>query len=172
MVREKKTKAAFLVISLIAIALSVADIFLPIPLQSVGIGSGSSFPNSFIYHFFHANIFHAILNVWCLLTIAFIYDAKAWQLILGYVIASLIPGYLCCTTVTAQPTIGLSGICFTLMGLIIPNVKRKLYYNICVFTFIAIGFFFPYVNASLHLRCYVVGLLVGFLNTPIYHEEA
>ena len=42
--------------------------------QTVGIYAGSNMPERLLYPFFHTNMFHALLNSWCLLSIIFIYD--------------------------------------------------------------------------------------------------
>ena len=80
------------------------------------------------------------------------------------------------------PTVGLSAVCFSLLGQIAFQVKRKLYYQVWVLSFVAIGFMLPslcsvcgYIIAApnniLHLYCYVVGLLVGFLNSPAHEKK-
>lgn len=63
-------------------------------------------------------------------------------------------------------TVGISGFIFALLGTISLQ-SRKWYLNIAVIgSFIAIGFFVPGINATLHLYCYLAGLLVSVLTTP------
>ena len=184
MVRKKKTKAAVLIISAVIVALSIVHLVIPIPLQQLGIGKGAALSSRLTYHFFHANLIHSSLNAWCLLSLAFIYDITAWELLIAYTIASSYPidtitSFTCqlsivncqLSIVNCQlPTVGLSGICFALIGQVQYRVQRKLYYSTCVCAMIALGFFFPNANALLHLYCYVVGLMVGFLNSPLPHH--
>lgn len=171
MVRNKKTKVVTLVISFAIVAMSIVQLVITIPLQQVGIVKGAALYTRLTYHFFHANLIHASLNAWCLLSLAFIYDITAWELLIAYAIASSYPidtiCSLCGNTVSVLPTVGLSAICFALIGQVQYRVRRKLYYSTCVCAMIAIGFFFPNANALIHLYCYVVGLMVGFFNSPL-----
>ena len=128
-----------------------------------------------VYHFFHANIVHASINGWCLMSLAFIYNISAYELFLAYAIASSYPIDFFCSVfgdeIAAMPTVGMSGICFAIMGQVAFRVVRKLYYNSCVCAIIAVGLFFPNANTLLHLYCYVIGLVPGFLNSPMPHAE-
>lgn len=180
MVRKKKTKTAVLIISAVIVALSIVHLVIPIPLQQLGIGKGAALSSRLTYHFFHANLIHSSLNAWCLLSLAFIYDITAWELLIAYAVASSYPidtlysiSYQLSIInyhIPDLPTVGLSGICFALIGQVQYRVQRKLYYSTCVCAMIALGFFFPNANALLHLYCYVVGLMVGFFNFPLPHH--
>lgn len=139
-----------------------------------GIANGSPLIPRLTYHFFHANLIHASLNAWCLLSLAFIYDITAWELFISYAIASSYPIDTLTNVLNGLPvetntlpTVGLSAICFSLIGQVQYRVQRKLYYSTCVCAMIVIGFFFPNANALIHLYCYVVGLMVGFFNSPL-----
>lgn len=115
------------------------------------------------YSFFHASLLHAAINAWCFISILFIYDVTWWRIAVAYLIAVSAPDVVLSST----PTVGLSAVCFALLGSIAFQVKRKLYYNGCMALYIVLGFLFPLVNGWLHLYSYVAGLLVGSLNMPI-----
>ena len=59
--------------------------------QTVGIYAGSNMPERLLYPFFHTNMFHALLNSWCLLSIIFIYDIGIGRLLSAYMIAVTVP---------------------------------------------------------------------------------
>lgn len=129
----------------------------------IGVFKGCNILQRLVYSFFHASFVHAAVNAWCFVSILFIYEVLWWRLITAYMIAVAAPDIVLSIT----PTVGLSAVCFALLGMIAFQVKRKLYYNGYMALYIAIGFLFPHVNGWLHLYSYVAGLLVGFLNMPI-----
>lgn len=131
--------------------------------QSVGIFTDADILQRLTYSFFHASLLHALINIWCLLAIVFIYDVSSIKLLVAYLIAVVAPGCV----LHNIPTVGLSAVCFALFGSIAFQVRRKLYYNACIIFYIALGFLFPLVNGWLHFYSYVAGLLVGFLSMPI-----
>lgn len=137
--------------------------------HSVGIYVGCEVQGRMLYPFFHANILHAALNVWCLLSLVFIYDIKMWRLLITYVIAVTIPITALSSLVggMTSPTVGLSGVVFALFGTISFEVIRKWYYQAWMIGYLILGFLFPATNAWLHLYCYLVGFLVALLNKPI-----
>lgn len=131
--------------------------------SAVGVSSGCNILQRLGYSFFHTSLIHAAVNAWCLISILFLYDVAWWHIIVAYLIATFAPDVVLSST----PTVGLSAVCFALLGMIAYQVKRKLYYNCCMAIYIALGFLFPFVNGWLHLYCYVAGLFVGFINMPI-----
>lgn len=136
---------------------------------AVGLYSGCGLTGRFLYHFFHANIFHAVMNVWCLLSVVFIYEVSAWRLLTAYIVASLIPidTLSLITDGFGTPTVGLSGIVFVLFGAISFEVGRKIYYQAWMLFYLAVGFLFPNTNAWIHLYCYMVGFVIALLTKPI-----
>lgn len=154
----EKATALIIVACIITVALTVLPDW-----NAVGVYDGCPPLRRLTYHFFHASLLHAILNAWCFLSVMFIYDISWRRLILAFVIASTIPDF----ALSSAPTVGLSAVCFVLLGFLAVQAQRKLYYNGCMALYIAVGFLFPPVNGWLHLYSYVAGLLVGFLNMPI-----
>lgn len=164
MVQGKETKVASLVLTLIVFCL----LCLPIDVSAVGVSQGCTLWQRLCYSFFHANIIHAAVNCWCLLSICFARPISIWQLVVAYIIASTYPiDTLSAWYGNQLPTVGLSGVIFALLG-IISVMSRKWWLNVAIIgSFIMAGFFLPHINATLHLYCYLVGLLVGLFTTPI-----
>ena len=159
MVSGKETKAASLVLTIVIAVL----LLLPIDVKAAGMSQGCSLWQRMCYPFLHASILHAAVNCWCLLSIVFNRTIMMWQLMAAYVIAVSYPSVWMGQTVT----VGLSGMLFALLG-IISVMSRKCYLNVAVIgSVILFGYLFPNINASLHLYCYLVGLMVGLLTTPI-----
>lgn len=115
------------------------------------------------YPFAHANFLHAAVNAWCLLSLVFSYNVSSWQCLAAYAIAVAVPSFV----LTAQPVVGLSGVCFALIGLMSFSVRRRLYYQAWAAAALAIAFFFSNAAALLHLWCYAMGVLMAALTTPI-----
>lgn len=158
--KTKTAKATALLITIIVLALSwqgSAD------WSAVGIYEGCPLRTRLLYPFYHANLLHALLNTWCLLSVVFIYDISLWRLSLAYIIAAAVP--LCCLHDT--PTVGLSGIVYALFGSISFEVGRRLYYQLWMLFYIAIGLLFPNTNVWIHLYCYLAGCAVALLNKPV-----
>lgn len=153
-------KATSLLGSIILCCLALSDIE---DWSTVGIFIGCGLEGRLLYPFYHANLLHAALNIWCLLAVVFIYDISIWRLCCAYAIAISIPTF--CLSVI--PTVGISGILFALFGSISFEVERKGYYQLLMIAYIIIGFLFPNTNAWIHLYCYLAGCMVALLNKPI-----
>lgn len=160
MVRHKEAKNAALLTAVIIILMPFT--FAP-DWSVVGITDGSPLATRFVYSFFHASTFHAIINAWCLLSIVFLYDVSIWRLLTAYIVATIVPGFL----LSEVPTVGLSCVCYFLLGSLFFEVKRKFYFMSSMALYIAVGFLFPSVNAVIHVYGYLAGLLVGLLNAPL-----
>lgn len=148
-----QTKTAALVLSLALLILSVFDA----PAACI-LHPGCGITARLGYHFFHANVFHAICNIWCLLAIAFYYDIEDWELLLAFLIAASVPSW--CLTLKA---IGFSGICFALMGIVFYKVARKRYYLSWIIPVVAAGFIIPGMAAGVHLYCFFIGITVSLV---------
>ena len=59
---------------------------------------------------------------------------------------------------STQITVGLSGINYALMALIIPQVAQPRPYVLTVLAYILVGFLFPNCNNLLHLYCFLLAL--------------
>ena len=160
MVRQKEAKTTALIIAVLTLILS----FIYIPdWTMIGVARDCPLAARIVYSLFHASPIHAIINAWCLLSIVFIYEISIWRLLIAYIVAVVVPDFL----LSEVPTVGLSCVCYFLLGTLIFEVRRKLYFISCIVLYIAVGFLFPSVNAVIHIYGYIVGLMVGLLNTPV-----
>lgn len=159
---EKATCLAIASLSIIMSLLHIAD------WHSVGIYSHCPFYCRLIYPFFHANIFHALLNCWCFIAVVFIYDITILRLLIAYIIAVTFPiDFVSSLAHSSSVTVGMSGVIYTLFGSISFNVERKLHYQSLMLFYVCIGFIMPGTNALIHLYCYICGLVIALLNKPI-----
>lgn len=159
MVQGKEEKVAVLILTALVIVLSL----LPATRDTFGLSKGCTVMARLCYPFVHANIFHALANCWCLLSLAFIYNVTRKQLLPAYIIAITFPTAF----ITGIPIVGMSGMCFALFGMMALRVRRKLYFQFWVLLFLAVGFLFPGAAVWLHLWCYVLGFVFGLLTTPL-----
>lgn len=168
MAQETLTRATSLAL---AAAIILIYIFVDISPQRVGIMQSVSFCNRLTYSFFHVSFLHAFMNIWCMLSVAFTFPISIWSLLMAFAVAASFPVDMLCDIspmfAFAVPTVGLSGVCFALMGRISFMVRRKWYYQAWLAFYLLLGFIFPNTNGWLHLYCYLMGMAIGFLNKPI-----
>lgn len=118
MVRQKEAKNAALLTAVVILLMS----FTYVPdWSAVGVAEGCPLAARLVYSFFHASPVHAVVNAWCLLCIVFLYDVSIWRLLTAYIVAVAVPGFL----LSEVPTVGLSCVCYFLLGSLIFEVKRK-----------------------------------------------
>lgn len=160
MVRQKNAKSATLLTAAVVLLMSLT--YIP-DWSMVGVADSAALTARLVYPFFHASFLHAAVNVWCLLSIVFIHDVSLWRLLAAYVAAVLVPGFL----LSDVPTVGLSCVCYFLLGSLLFEVERKMWFLFCMAIYIAVGFLLPSVNALVHLYGYLAGLMVGMLNAPL-----
>ena len=153
-----QTKTATLLLSLALFILSFFDA----PQQCM-LQPGCGITGRLCYHFFHANVFHAICNIWCLLALAFYYDIEDWELLLAFIIAATVPAF-------EAPAIGFSGVCFALMGIVYYKVARKRYYLSWIIPIVAVGFIVPGIAAMLHFYCFIIGITAALVYSLFKHE--
>lgn len=158
--KKKAAKAMSLLVSILVFCLSLQDMT---DWYAVGIYIGCGLGCRMLYPFYHANVLHATLNAWCLLSVIFIYDISLWRFFLSYIIAVTIPSFC----LSGIPTVGLSGVVFALFGSISFEVQRKAYYQLWMLAYLVAGFLFPNTNALVHLYCYMAGGAVALLNKPV-----
>ena len=160
MVREKEAKISTLVYVVVAIGLCCIHV----PLAAVGIYEGCPFSSRLLYPFFHANIWHCLLNCWCLLSLAFLLDIGIPELALSYLVAVFVPVGLWSQSV---PVVGFSGAFYCICGMLTFKVRTKWRWLLWWSFFIGVGFFFSQNANFLHLWCFAVGIVIGFLNSPV-----
>lgn len=161
MAEGEKAKTAVLVASLPIIVLSLSGI----SPSSAALCGGCPWWHRLCYQFVHAGLIHAVLNCWVLISAVFMYPTSMWMLLSSYLISASVPASLC-----PEPTVGLSGMVFALMGRYSFIVARKWYYQKWMLVFLAIGIMIPNVNGWLHLYCYGMGTALSFLSSPRYES--
>ncbi len=171
MVRGKEAKAAALVLTGVCMVIYFVQSMTGWPqLTDVGISEDCSILARLSYSFFHAGLPHCLVNCWCLLSIVFIYEVPVSRLAVSYIVAVLYP-------FASTYTVGLSAVCFCMLGQVVWLSRRKLFFHTWVVSFIVAGIILPYMFRSfglniaspdntLHIYSYVVGLMVGFFNSP------
>ena len=140
------------------------------------------------YPFIHAHPLHAAVNGWVLLQLAFRTPLTLRRLLLAFVVAWSCPAFIAVwptagtdlfvgtsamvdpsamTALTAAPStvVGLSGVLYALFGMWMPRVANRLRYNAIVALWLAAGLCTASVAVGLHLYCYLLGILLGFLQT-------
>ena len=160
MVCQQIQKTAGLLIALVLLVGSL--LYIP-DWYAVGVFKDCPLWSRLGYSLFHASFLHALLNVWCFLSILFLYNIKVWHILAAYAIAVAVPSFVLSST----PTVGFSAVDYALLGIVATMVGRKVYYNLCIGIYILVGFLFPFVAGWLHLYSYVAGLVVGLLTMPI-----
>ena len=140
------------------------------------------------YPLIHAHPLHAAVNGWVLLQLAFRTPLTLRRLLLAFVVAWSCPAFIAVwptagtdlfvgisamvdpsamTALTAAPSsvVGLSGVLYALFGMLMPRVANRLRYNAIVALWLAAGLCTTSVAVGLHLYCYLLGILLGFLQT-------
>lgn len=152
--RNRKTKWAALIIAIIISLLLIPDV----PYHSVGIYKDCPFINRLTYHFFHANIIHLVLNIWCFLHCVFLCNIGIGRWLTAFIIASAAP----CLDTT--PAIGLSGICFAFLGMLSLHVPNKRQYHTYIILCLSIQLLLaPHAIAvALHTWCYLAAIITEY----------
>lgn len=159
MVRREKEKISALVLTLMVMVLALS----PVARNSLALYAGCPWYGRLGYPFVHANFIHAFLNCWCFLSVVFHYEISWKHLMAAYAVAISIPSIL----IGWGAVVGASGVCFALFGMVAFQVRRKLYYQTWILLALLLGFILPGVASWLHVYCYLGGMIVGSLTTPI-----
>lgn len=164
MLQKKNTKIFALALTAVMLAL----VFAPFSPSDVGIyrGVGVCAFNRLTYHFFHAGLLHWFLNAWCFLGCVFLFRTSFRHVVAAFVIAASAPA------LSALPTIGFSGVCFALLGILSwQSASRVSYHCAIVSTILLACLLFPAaVNNVLHAYCYALGVLVGLAELYIIRK--
>lgn len=165
MATEKNAKIAALAIAAIIIVLAFLG-----PIPTMGVTSDNTTPAfmpRLLYNILHASVLHAVINAWCLLSAIFIFNIKLEKLLLAFGVAATAPSWV----FSEIPTLGLSGVIYFLFGSVSMAVRHKIFYHAWFTVIIAVGFLMPAVNARLHLYCYICGVLLAMLTTPMFKTK-
>lgn len=111
------------------------------------------------YPFFHANIFHLIVNLIALWSIK---NRMEWAK--GYLICvsvGFLPMYL------PEPTVGLSGFLFAVFGLMWGKANQLGKAIKTVAPIIIISMLLPNINGLIHLYAFVAGYLINYISSRL-----
>lgn len=141
------------------LAFSLALLILSFFPAFFGVSTPNTLEKRLFFAYFHANFFHAILNIFCLLQLAFYYRVSWLNFLAAYVIS--------CTTPSAliDNTLGASGIIFALLGIYTLKMARSWVILLYVAIMSGLTAFIGNVNTWLHVYCYVIGLLLSCITT-------
>jgi len=147
----------------LAVALVVLVIaLLPHPDPGViGLRKGAGIVARLCYPFFHVSLLHAAVNVWCMLQVVFCWRTPLRHIVTAYVIAVLAPA------LTTTPTLGLSGVCFALIGRSLFRLNSPWVIVAWVAGLSIVQALLPGSNVVLHLYCFVAGVAVAALTAPL-----
>jgi len=150
-------KALSLIVGLAVVLLSVAVWLFPqVRNVAVGIGPGSTIFPRLCHPLFHANVAHAVLNVYVLWQLAFFFPVRVRHLLLAYLVACVCPWQIAVWPAGGECVLGLSGMVYGLMGWVMPGVPCRLRFNVFVAAWLVVGLLTGGVAVGLHLWCYVV----------------
>ena len=133
--------------------------------DGMGLYEGCSIQNRLSYPFFHQNIFHAAVNLY-----VFHQCYRAISCGIGHIATFYLIAIRYQLTSSIQ-IIGLSGFMYADRGVIAPYVGNRVRYNVTILIYICIRIFVPCMAVGVHIYCYVLGLLWGYLNAPLCKDK-
>lgn len=151
-----QNKKAIVAILLLAVTFTLQTI-LDLPFNVLGVSRGGDWWCCVWYHFFHANVFHLILNSLCLWSILR-YDIRAVHLIAAFLIASA-SGIL---TAVDVPTVGASAFIVALSG-IVSSWRVDIKSSLLTILLLTIYCLIPNINGAIHLAAWIGGFVFGRL---------
>lgn len=112
-----------------------------------------------LYPFLSTNVMHAMLNVYCLLGLVFVYRIKAWIIITAYLIAVTAPSPIIANTV------GLSGVIYAALGIYTLHAVRICKYLLFIALSVALmACLGSMYNTALHIYCFLIGSIISVLH--------
>ena len=117
------------------------------------------------FHFFHANVIHLVMNIYCLLCLAFLFELSLTRMFLAYLIAASYPTVLFPPDL---PIIGLSGCIYAAIGLIFFNYDLRMLVLVSLGMYSCFGLLFGNFAVGLHLYCFFAGFLVSLITSDIF----
>ena len=108
----------------------------------------------------HTGLIHAAVNVYVWLKVVFFCDIHPRQLLRAWLVACSCPVTL--ATIggsTTDQVVGLSGVIYALLGMLMPQVRDRRAFNIWIAAYLFIGWLVGGVAVGFHLYCYMMGCL-------------
>lgn len=133
-------------------------------LQVVGLSDGSHFMSRMCYPFFHANIFHLLINSYALLSIFFLSNPKPTDVIVSAAIAVLIPSSL----LSGIPVVGMSVFIFAMTGVLVARAKEWVSFFLFNLLVIICGAMIARIAFVVHLYGFVSGMVYGLITAKRY----
>lgn len=133
-----------------------------------GLSDTSPWWTGITYMSLHASIMHLAMNLWVLWQLM---KCMAWKrLAAAFAVGAVIPAFC----LTHLPTVGMSGALFAALGMLWYRfrdfTRSQLYFGaLLAFGFAAWAFGAP-VNPFIHLWCYAMGFIIGFLTRPSWNN--
>lgn len=165
MEKRKTEKIAVLAVGLLCMGLAL---FPPEGWRDAALFHGCPAANRLSYMWLHSGALHAAMNVWCLISIVFIYNVSWRTLLCSVAVAASVPSF---AVAGHAPTVGMSGAVFYLLAWISYDTVRRLYFHAHMAVWLALGFCFSSSAATLHLWCYACGLASGTLCKPVIRRK-
>ena len=123
-------------------------------------GSTEGIIGRVFYLFCHVNIFHLAGNLIALHSISASAFRTDWKVFLtSYIISIAVP--------CSAPTEGMSGLLYAAMGILSWQALYKWKFHLWCIGFMALCFFFPQINAMIHVWCYALGIAIGYCSLVI-----
>ena len=147
-------KRAGVIIAVLAV-MHIVMLVLGIQFDQVGIAKDSAWWQCLTYHFFHANVFHLIINSLCLYSL--LQRDVRWVHIVPCFLIAAISGLL---TAKDVPTVGASAFIVALSGVISswhPTIKS---FALSVL-FLTAYCLVPNINGAIHLVAWIGGYIYG-----------
>lgn len=135
------------------------------PAEGLGLYDGCSLCSRLAYPFLHANIFHALCNLFVLHQCLRTPHISWWSLLAGYLIAVSYP------FPSDIPILGLSGIVYACFGFIAPYAGNKRRFHLIVGLMLLLSLIIPNMAFGIHAYCYAMGLVWGYLNAPLCKDK-
>lgn len=141
----------------IAITTILAVIYLSdIPFQSCGFSSGAPWWTHFTYIFFHGSLIHLACNAYALW---FCLNERTYPKHILMPMLYIITVASSFVYISEQPTVGISGAIFAMLGINLAQVPTRI--NILYMVIILIsGFIIPQIAGVIHLTSFLMGCTI------------
>lgn len=134
----------------------------------LGVSTTSYWYTYFTFSLVHANLFHIVTN-----SFAFVCNWRIIKKLNMYLVIPMmlfIPAVSALLSVKNIPTVGLSAVVYTMIGIITTlyqNKKAKYKLEtIIIFSFIVTYVFAPHINTLIHIYSYFIALAISYVIKP------
>lgn len=131
-----------------------------------GVGHGSTWLSRLLHPLVHGGLLHALVNVYVFWQVVFFCQVGLRHLSCAVVVACCCPSSVAVwpygvETGAPQAVVGLSGVVFALLGMVMPAVAGRWRYMALLLVWQLAGWFFGTVAVGLHLWCFGLGLMLS-----------